>query len=136
MYSVALREQQGKVAYDMSAILAACEKENNRGLTQPEREKYDALMIHYDSLESDIVRAEKAEKAEKYLNSVSNPTRITGSGTGKAAVGLHPDAIRVRAYARKRGLVLTNAAGVPVDEDPQSDCLRNGILELLPTRCH
>jgi|ERR1700722_120489 len=59
-YAKALREQLPRLAAEMTAIIDLAKKENNRGLTSAEREKFHSLETDYTALEDSIAMAEKS----------------------------------------------------------------------------
>lgn len=59
-----LRQKAEKALHDARAIMAAADKEN-RGLTQEELAKYDALMAEFDTAQQTIRRAAALKQAEQ-----------------------------------------------------------------------
>jgi len=68
LYAKALREQLPRLAASLQAIIDGAKKENNRGLTSEEREKFHALETDYTAMEDSIKLAEKATSIVDELN--------------------------------------------------------------------
>jgi len=74
-----LLEQRAEKHEAMQKLLAAA-KEEGRGLTKEEGEKYDALEREFDNLTADIKRTEKQIEREKDMNAPANKPIFSQSG--------------------------------------------------------
>lgn len=76
MYANSLREQLGKLSVDMTAIISAAKKENNRGLTSDEATAFDKLAAEYERVEASVTRAEKSEDIVASLQKAAGGAKL------------------------------------------------------------
>src|ERR1051326_5622760 len=79
MYAKALRETMGRLSADMHAIIDKATKENNRGLTSEERERFHALEADYTATEDSVKLAEKDTSIVAHLAETPGTVKISES---------------------------------------------------------
>ncbi len=66
-YQKVQREQMGRLAGQMQNIIDAVRKQNNRGLTSAERERFHRLEADYSALEESVKAAERSDSISNHL---------------------------------------------------------------------
>ncbi len=71
-YQIQLRQELDRIGAQMRAITALAEKENNRGLSNDEVTKWQAMRTDYERIEQSIEIAEKTDNIDAKLRQIVN----------------------------------------------------------------
>ena len=95
-YAKALREQLGRVSVEVQSLIDTAKKENNRGFTPEERERFNKLIDDHTKLEGDIKLAEKGAAITAAAAAPSNGDGVQPSLIGGMTVEQVQDEFRLK----------------------------------------